>query len=340
MYSMNRRLLLCWLPLLYAGAFAGCEVRAPGEMQAPSTLQKLTDNEATDFHPTWSPDGRMILFDSEEGDSASVRILHLHDLHLQTLVAGDHPYWLPDNQHITTVQYLPDEEEAVSLISLAGDTPYLLTNVGGRKGAGFPSPDGSHIAFLSDQDGDWELYLVPTDGGEARRLTDNGKDDFFTGWSPDGSRIAYQRKQADHWDGFVVRLADGVEVKMTNTAADEGGLRWSPDGSRLVYTAARNDSTSIYVMKPDRSEVHRLVSHAGNADWHQWSPDGTRIAYAVTTPDDQASIFVLDVSTGNSTVLVDHPSTNIAPDWSPDGEQLLFASNRDGDFELYLISIP
>ena len=57
------------------------------------------------------------------------------------------------------------------------------------------SPDGSEIAFTSNRDGNFELYVMPSVGGEAARLTNTPDDEFEHSWSPDGQTLAYALNQ-------------------------------------------------------------------------------------------------------------------------------------------------
>jgi TolB protein len=318
----------------------GCAPERTSLPEQSGTPVQLTRNDASDFHPSWSPDGTMILYDSEEGDSASVRVLDVDGLSSRVLAAGDHPYWLPDGRGVTAVQYLPEGIEVVSVFSLEDATARVLTNAEGRNGAGFPSPDGEQVAFLSNRDGDWEVYVVPAAGGAERRITDNEADEFFSGWAPDGSHLAYQSHRDGNWDLFMVRLEDGVETQLTRDEGDESALQWSPQGDRFVFTSSRSGNRELYMQQADGSALQQLTESSGGIGWHRWSPDGTRVAYVVSESDDRTTLHVLHVETGRDIVVVDHPSHNVAPDWAPDGQRLVFASDRDGDFDLYLVELP
>lgn len=305
-----------------------------------SQVRRLTDNDATDFHPSWSPDGTALLFDSDEGGASSIHTLDLASGLIRRVGAGDHPYWLPGGDRVTAVQARLGGVEVVALLALDGALVQTVSAAQGRNGAGFPSPDGRHIAYLADRDGDWDLFVAPVAGGPEQRLTDTDADEFFSSWSPDGRALTYQSDASGNWDLFTLRLDGDRPFRLTDHPAHDTSLRWSPDGTVGAFISTRDGTGDLYLMDADGSAVRRLTESAGDADWHQWAPDGTHLAYAVTRADGTATIWVVHVASGVARPLVDHPSRNLAPAWSPDGRRLVFASDRDGDFDLYLLDLP
>lgn len=69
------------------------------------------------------------------------------------------------------------------------------------------SPDGSRIAFESERDGNWEIYVMDEDGGNQTRLTNNGGSDAWPRWNDDGSRIAFQSNRDGNWEIYVVDVS-------------------------------------------------------------------------------------------------------------------------------------
>jgi len=77
------------------------------------------------------------------------------------------------------------------------------------------SPDGDHIAFASDRDGDWEIYVINADGTDLRQITDNDHGDWDPSWSPDGDHIAFTgRRGGPHMEIFVME-DDGTNTYST-----------------------------------------------------------------------------------------------------------------------------
>jgi dipeptidyl aminopeptidase/acylaminoacyl peptidase len=92
------------------------------------------------------------------------------------------------------------------------------------------------IAYASDQDGDFEIWVTKADGSDHHKLTDNNAMDMSPAWSPDGSQIAFITNR-DGNDEVYVMNADGSHVgRLTQTAgASESFPAWSPDGTQISF---------------------------------------------------------------------------------------------------------
>ena len=75
------------------------------------------------------------------------------------------------------------------------------------------SPDGSKISFVSNADGDFEIYIMNADGSGLKKLTDNEENDYDVKWSPDGSRLLFSSDRTEQWELYVMRT-DGSDVRM------------------------------------------------------------------------------------------------------------------------------
>ena len=141
------------------------------------------------------------------------------------------------------------------------------------------SPDGAKIAYISDQSGEEEIWLVPQDGSApAEQLTTGGKAmRYRLEWSPDGKSIAFSDK-----DGklYVLTVADH---KVKEIAHDtEGGIydyTWSPRGNFLAFSKnAANGFASVYIASPD-GQLHQLTSESFASREPVWDPDGNDLYF-------------------------------------------------------------
>jgi len=185
------------------------------------------------------------------------------------------------------------------------------------------------IAFCSNREGNWHIYVMNCDGSGTRRLTDSPAANRSPSWSPDGKKIAF----VSHRDGnpeIYVMNADGSEQKrLTHNPAHDGDPSWSPDG-KIAFCSRRDRNADIYIMNADGTEQTRLTK---NPRWDQnpsWSPDGKKIAFEFTRDGAHSyDIYVVNADGSEQKNLTNHWHFDQTPAWSPDGKKIAFASSRD-----------
>ena len=137
------------------------------------------------------------------------------------------------------------------------------------------------IAFISDRDGNAEIYVMNADGTEQNRLTDNDGADGPFAWSPDGSRICYVSERVG-FIGIYVMDADGTHQRLLTQIRDNEETRpvWSPDGRKIAFSAYSETSYEILVMNADGTNLVNLTHSPGDDFDPTWSPDGSHIGFA------------------------------------------------------------
>jgi hypothetical protein len=128
------------------------------------------------------------------------------------------------------------------------------------------------IAFASNRDGNWEIYVMNADGSGVTRLTNNPADDRVPSWSPDGRRIAFDSKRDGNYEIYVMNADGSGQTNLTNNPADDYMPSWSPDGRRIAFDSKRDGNYEIYVMNADGSGVTRLTNNPAFDCCPAWSP--------------------------------------------------------------------
>jgi hypothetical protein len=193
-----------------------------------------------------------------------------------------------------------------------------------------------HIAFMSNRDGNLEIYVMDADGSNPVNLSNNPANDERPAWSLDGTRIAFQSYRDGNWEIYVMDADGSDPVRLTENPAEDFFPAWSPDGTRIAFMSDRDGNLEIYVMDADGSNPVRLTNNLARDEWPAWSPDGTRIAFT-SYRDGISEIYVMDTDGSNPVNLTNNPATDSQPAWSPGGTEIAFMSGRDGNDEIYVM---
>ena len=197
----------------------------------------------------------------------------------------------------------------------------------------------SRIAYASNPDGNWEIYLTAPDGGRPIRLTRRESQDRFPLWSPDGSRIAFgSQVRGDHWELWVMD-ADGTDQRQLATdIVAKGHRQWSPDGRSIVFAASVNGDVEVLTVEVGSGRVTRLTNSAGEDGDPAWSPDGRRIAFS-SMRDGNHEIYLMRADGSEQRRITVDATADRSPHWSPDGSRIAFVSKRGGAGDVWVARV-
>ncbi len=224
----------------------------------------VTETTEDERQPTWSPDSRSIAFTERATGRNRIAIADVESLEVRTLVevAASNLQWSPDGKAIVFVSdpLLSDDKrdnDDLFVISAEGGSPRLLTPGTQRFRDYAPSwsPDSRNIAYASESSGYSNIYIVDTQGGSRRRLTNEDVESFAPKWSPDGRSIAYVRNESAQFHIWVTPAEGGVASKISDRDGVNGGieeedanprgaLQWSAEADRIAFTHSDPGRTS------------------------------------------------------------------------------------------------
>jgi WD40 repeat protein len=249
-----------------------------------------------------------------------------------TFSAGDS---LPTNGSVTTAGLLP------------GTYRLTLTGIAENcAGVGAPARDvlvssratttvaldvacapATRVAFVSERDGNSEIYAVNSNGTGLTRLTSAAARDLDPAWSPDGQRIAFTSDRDGSADIYIMGADGSNVVRHAGAEGSNAQPTWSPDGRRIAFVSKRDGDAEIYVMTADGGSVPvRLTSSFGLDADPAWSPDGAKIAFTSARAGTR-DLYVMNDDGSGVTRLTRGTSSGFEysrPAWSPDGRRLAF----------------
>ena len=200
------------------------------------------------------------------------------------------------------------------------------------------APDGGSVIFVSDRDGDEDLYLYDMNSGKTDRITDNAANDFAPSFSPDGKELVYVSNQDDpyKWEIYAIDVKKGRIARLTDNVYWDGFPRFAANGQSIVFSSKRNGSEDIYVMRRDGGAQELLFSSPADDN------DPTLVEenlFFKSQMDGEWEIYQYNLRTKRLVRL----TNNSYPDWNPqissDGKKMLVSRKIRGRWVLYFINL-
>jgi Tol biopolymer transport system component/serine/threonine protein kinase len=267
----------------------------------------ITSDRATDWSPTWSPDGNYVYFSSDRGGSMNLWRAPL------------------------------DEETG------ATRGPLEAVRVPARY-AGYPtmSSDGSRLLYQADAVRN-EILRIDVDDSERvtvqeEPIVSGSMTVRYTAISPDGKTLAFMAATPE--EDLYIAAADGTGLRqITNDDARDRGVAWTPDGSRILFYSNRTGLFQAFSVRPDGSGLRQITNHRNGVNFPRLSPDGRFLAYV---PDGKGSAEIAamraDGTADRGVVIPDVPGGRFVPrGWSPN--QKLLLGGRYGGSGLFVYDL-
>lgn len=282
---------------------------ADAAQSKPAAITRLTRDPGNALRPAWSPDNRLIAFESNREGAFQIYMMDADGTRQRALTSGPNenrrPVWTPDGQSIL-YDSSDGTHQDIWAVHVVDGSRRQLTNVNGLADFATLSPDGQQIVFYLYRDMRLNLWTARADGSNARSLTRD--------------------------------LADARREQSTISWHQAG---WSPDSQWLTFTGG--DGKSIWVMRRDGSHAAAVIDD-GETNHFPWFLSEGRLAFITEYVPPRylgawTNAWAYDLSTGERTLRQEYMSMQGPVDWSTDYSKLLFSSPRAGHFDIYLIDL-
>lgn len=203
----------------------------------------------------------------------------------------------------TDVKDLTPGSRDVPPFSLGGPDDYAI------------SPDSTELAFVMNSDPEpalstnSDIYTVPMEGGDAKKITIGLGADNSPSYSPDGKYLAFRSQQragyeSDRWRLMALERATGKTSNLTE-GLDRwvGSFTWSPDSTRIFFTVEDRGRTGLQMVSATGGGLRNIISGPSSLDDVQFTSDGRTMIYTEETGSRPAEIFRVNSSGGNSFAL-------------------------------------
>ena len=323
-------------------------------------LRRLTGPGAVAGSPSWSADGRRVLFYETDPVGAYLAKSGRSRTELASV----------DVATGERIQHTASQETKLSPAWLSGGRIGYVSRAGGDEGglrirhpdrrvetviAGAVrgpswSPDGRQVAYERIERLGYTQHLVPAFSPDPE--FELFLHEPFVSFSPDGARMIFSQygDRVSDATGLAgsnpgnasveIMAVDGTEQRTLfhREGVSAFSAVWSPAGDEIALSVGRYfrpaglPAAQIGVIDPDGSDLRLVVDDEVNNGFPSWSPDGDRLVYK-----GGRRLFVVPADGGPRVALTGPDYYSNFPQWSPDGASIMFTSNLGGDFDLYTV---
>ncbi len=194
------------------------------------------------------------------------------------------------------------------------------------------------LLFVSNQEGDREIFLTDIKGTFLKQLTFNNRDDYDASWSADGQFILFSSNRDNGNAEVYIMRADGSnQTNLSNSQGYDGQPRWSPDGQSIAFNSDRNGGIGLYVMSFDGKNIKQVSKNDKDSyAFPAWSPNGKWISYSKQNFNGKSNVWIVKADGSEHQQLTNNPKSEAGQvHWSTNSQKLLYHARRNREYNIY-----
>ena len=312
----------------------------------PQQLTQIGNPAGGHGAPSFSPDGRRIVFEVDDYNSASVWTISTSGNEMREIIqkqnGGYEPVYTPDR---TSIVYAGGRVDGVFQVRVNPDTGEPLGEPAQIAGIGGTFSGIKHISFSAD--GKKVTYsamlrreslssvrlpanLVEANGAPVTLVQNTNNRNNFPAFSPDGRRIAFSTcniggTNCDIW----LTNADGSnQIQLTTNENNELIPSWFPDGEQIAFISNRTGHWTLWAVNLTTKRERMLLDLKDDLEYARLSPDGKQIVFNFKRNGGVINVWTAALAGGEPKQLTFDKELMGFPSWSPDGQLIAFQMRR------------
>ncbi len=209
------------------------------------------------------------------------------------VVYPDQVKYSPGGSWIAYIAY-HGETRHIYTINSDGSNRFTLTDYPPDEDVEFPtevwsfdwSPGATHIIFEGELNNQRDIFIIESDGGKLRNLTNTPDLNEYTPvYSPGGSMIAYSAGDEQESSIYVMTNVGTFPTALTDLDGRSYQPTWSNDGHQIAFLSDHDGDEEVFVVDPDGDDLAQLTHNETREYWLDWSPDSCWLAYRSVVDD-------------------------------------------------------